>query len=130
MVTNLLDAEIFNNESEHDGSPLVLPEARSGGALVVAINVEEFPKELVGKDSRPEKSINSATNSRVEPSVADAVGEDIFEDEFFEDVEELNVNIFRSIEWSAEIVVADAEGNKFGVPAREDDVDHELEKIE
>ena len=53
-------------------------EARNGGTLVVAINVEAFLEELVGKDSGLQKSVNAATNFKVDPAVADAVGKILF----------------------------------------------------
>ena len=77
-VANLFDAEMVNDEGEHDGAPLVSPEARIGGALVAASNIEVFLEELVGEDSGLRKSVNAATNFRVDPAAADAVGEVIF----------------------------------------------------
>ena len=50
-VANVFNAKIVNSEGEHDETPLVSPEARSGGALVGASGVEAFLDELVGKDS-------------------------------------------------------------------------------
>ena len=56
-------------------NPLVLPEARSGGTLVLASYIEAFLEELVGENSRLQKSVNATTNFEIDPAVADAVGE-------------------------------------------------------
>ena len=77
-VANIFNAEIVNGDGEHDGAPLVLPEARSGGALAVARNVEVYLEELVAKNSGLQKSIDAATNFELDPAIADTVGEVIF----------------------------------------------------
>ena len=46
--------------------------------MIVASNVEAFLKELVGKDSGLQKAVNAAMDFRVDPAVADAVGEVVF----------------------------------------------------
>ena len=53
---------------EHDGMPLMPPETRSGGTLLVAINVEAFLEELIGEDSGLRKSVNAATKFQSRPS--------------------------------------------------------------
>ena len=77
-VTNVFNAKIVNNEGEHDGAPLVFPEARSDGTLVVASDVEAFLEELVSKDYGQQKSVNTTTNFEVDPAVTDTVGEVVF----------------------------------------------------
>ena len=37
---NIFDAKIINNKSEQNRTPLVVPEARSEGALVVVMGLE------------------------------------------------------------------------------------------
>ena len=107
----------------------MLPETRSASTLVVASDAETFLKELVGQDSGLRKSINATTNFKVDPAVANTVGEVVFCDEFFGDVGEADADIFGSIERSTEIEVADVKNDESGALAREDAVDHELDKF-
>ena len=88
-----------------------------------------FLKELVGKDSGLQKSINDATNFKVDPAILDAVGEVVFCDEFFGDIRETDANVFGTVERSTEIEVADVKGDEFGAPTREDAVDDELDEF-
>ena len=106
------------------------PETWSGGGMIVASGVQTLFEETVGKDSGLGQTINAATNFKVDPAVADALGEVIFCDEFFGNVGEADADVFGTIERSAEIEVTDVEGDEFGASTREDAVDHELDKFE
>ena len=48
VLANIFATKIVNDKSEDDGVPLVAPEARSGGTLVIAMIFEELFKEDVG----------------------------------------------------------------------------------
>ena len=47
-LANVLVAKIFDDKSEDDGSPLMAPEARGDGTLVIAMLLEALLKEDVG----------------------------------------------------------------------------------
>ena len=47
--TNVLDAKVVDNEGEYNGAPLVVPQARGGVGLVIALGVEAFSEEFIGK---------------------------------------------------------------------------------
>ena len=47
-LANVLDAETVDDKSEDDGAPLVVPEARGGGTLVIAMLLEALSEEDVG----------------------------------------------------------------------------------
>ena len=85
-AADIFNSKTANNEGEHDGVSLVSQHTMSGGALVVAIGVEAFLEKLVGENSGQQKSVKAATNFKVDPAVADMVGEVIFYDKFFRDV--------------------------------------------
>ena len=44
----VFNAKVINNEGERDRSPLVKPETRCGGSLVVSGFVEAFGKDFIG----------------------------------------------------------------------------------
>ena len=48
VFTNVLDAEVVNDEEEYNRAPLVAPQARGGVGLVVALCVEAFSEEVIG----------------------------------------------------------------------------------
>ena len=77
-VANVFNAKIVDDEGEYDGAPPVSPEARSGGILLVASDIEAFLWELVNDNSRLGKSINATTNFEIESAIVDAVGENVF----------------------------------------------------
>ena len=44
-----IDIEVIDNEEKLNGEPLVTPETRSGGGLVVVVFFEVFAEEIVSK---------------------------------------------------------------------------------
>ena len=50
LCAYIFNVKIINYKGEHDGPPLMEPEAGSGFALVVAGETYTLFKELVGKD--------------------------------------------------------------------------------
>ena len=47
-LANVFDAKIVDDKSEYDRAPLVAPEARSVGTLVIAMLLEALFEEDVG----------------------------------------------------------------------------------
>ena len=45
---NIFNTKVAGDEAEEDGTPFVMPWARSGGTLVVSMFGEAFSKEVVG----------------------------------------------------------------------------------
>ena len=41
-LPDVFDTKFINKQSKHNGEPLMAPQARSGGALVVAVLLETF----------------------------------------------------------------------------------------
>ena len=52
FLAHVLDAEVINDEGEHDGLPFVVPQAWRGIKLVVACIVETFFKEFCWQECR------------------------------------------------------------------------------
>ena len=47
FISDIFNAELVNNEDEHDWPPHVLPEAWSGGSLEVFFLVQSGVKEII-----------------------------------------------------------------------------------
>ena len=100
----------------------VSPDARSGGSLVVACDVEMFFEKFVGEYSGLRESIYATSDFEVDPTVVNAGGKVVFFDEFVGDVGELDFDVFITFEWSLEVEVAAVKGGKLGAGAGEDAV--------
>ena len=102
---HVLKAKIIDNEDEHDGSPLVPPEAWCCGTLVVAMWDESFGEEVVGKFACLFESIDALVDLKVYPPMMGKGVEVIFGNKLVRDDGELYLNILRAVEWGAEIEV-------------------------
>ena len=47
LLTYIFYSKIMHNKGEHDGSPFVLPKARSVDALIISVWGKPFPEEFV-----------------------------------------------------------------------------------
>ena len=78
----VLDAEVVNDEDKDNPAPLVLPQARCGVALIVAVFVQPLGEEVIGEFARLFKAINALGNFEVDPAMVCEGGEIVFIDEF------------------------------------------------
>ena len=60
------------------------------------------------------ESINASSDFKVDPAVADTVGEVVLGDEFVRNVSDLDFTVFVTFERSLEVEIADVEGGKPG----------------
>ena len=82
-LPNIFDTKVIDKQAKNNGAPLVLPQARSGGALVVAVFLETFFEENVGQEPRLWETINTVVNLEVNPAIGmDVVHEAVLVDEF------------------------------------------------
>ena len=51
FVSGVLNPNVVHNKSEDDWLPLVLPKAKCGGALVIAMAKESLGEEVIGQFS-------------------------------------------------------------------------------
>ena len=82
VVTDIFDAEVTDNEDREDGAPLVVPNARSGGYVIVASHVELSLEEFVGKDSRLWETVDAFSNLEIDSTIMNVVEEIVFLDKF------------------------------------------------
>jgi hypothetical protein len=71
MFSNVLDAEVVNDEGEQDGTPFVAPEALWVLASVISMWCEAFRKEIVGNDTSLWESIHAAGDADVDIAFLD-----------------------------------------------------------
>ena len=97
-LTDILDTKVINKQAKHNGAPLMAPQARSGGALVVAVLFETFFEENVGHGPRLWETINSVANFEVNPAIGmDVVHESVLVDEFCWYVAQFDADVLRSV---------------------------------
>ena len=82
-LPKIFNTKVINEQEKHNGSPLVAPQARSGGALVVAMLIETFFEDNVGQGPRLWETIDAVADLKVNPAIGvDVVLEAVFVDKF------------------------------------------------
>jgi hypothetical protein len=66
---NILDPKVINNETELDGMPFVVPEARGGFGFVISFSKKVGLEEIIGKNAGLGKAITAQANFKVNPFV-------------------------------------------------------------
>ena len=66
LFTNVFDAKVINHKGELNGAPFVGPQPRDQLALVVAMGIEGFFKEFIGKEPRLQKSVHAESNEDID----------------------------------------------------------------
>jgi hypothetical protein len=92
-ITNLLNGKVVNNECKHDRAPLVMPETRGGGCLVVVKFGKAVSEEDVRKDACLGETVNAMAHFKVDPGVTGKLVELVFVNEFLENVSMLDADV-------------------------------------
>ena len=66
---DIFDAKIISNQAKHNRMPLVAPEAKSGGALLLVMGLEAFLEQIVGEGAQLGKAIDSVADIKINPAV-------------------------------------------------------------
>ena len=117
------------HKAEHDGSPLVMPQAWCGCSLAVAGSIEAFGKKVIGEFARLGEAIDALAYLKVDPTIMHKVLEVVFLDELLGNVVESYPRVLELLERSVEVEVLDVKSGKPGARLREDTVDEELDKF-
>ena len=67
--TNVLNSEVIDNEGKYNGLPLVKPDAKFCGNLVVAGFMEACDEEVVGKLVSLGKAVDTFANFEIDPAI-------------------------------------------------------------
>ncbi len=76
------------------------------------------------------EAVHAASHFKVDPAVVDKFFECVFLDEFFGDVGDFDVDIFRSVQGGVEVEIFEIEGCKASPALGEYTVDEEFDKFE
>ena len=86
-AVNILDAKVVHNKDKDDGPPLVTPQARGSGTLVIAMGRESFGEEVIGQFASLLEAIDAFRDLEVDPVVEGILREIVLTDEFLWDVQ-------------------------------------------
>ncbi len=92
-IANVLNSKVVNNECKHDGVPLVTPETRGGGCLIVVKFGKAVLEEVVCKDACLGETLHATAHFKVDPGVAGKLLELVFVNEFMGDLSKLGAEV-------------------------------------
>ena len=69
LLTNILYSKIIHNERETDRPPFMCPQTRCNLALMVAMGIEAYFKECLGKDSTLGNPVHYALDGDINESI-------------------------------------------------------------
>ncbi len=110
-IVDILNGKVVNNEGKHDGVPLVTPETRGGGCLLVVV---EFGKavldKVISKDACLGETIHATAHFEVDPRVTCKLVELVLNNEFLGDISKLDADVLWPVERGVEIEVLEVHG--------------------
>ena len=130
MITNIFDTEVIDDEDELNRAPLVTPDTRSGGSLIVVMFIEAFVEEIVGKFSGLREAVDIFAYFEVNPTITNVFGEDVFINKFLGNVGEFDSDVLWAVERIFEVKIGDVEAGKLGAWERQDTVEYQIEKFQ
>ena len=125
----LLGAEMVNHKGEHDWSPLVDPQDRGDGALLVLVLAKALFQKLVGEAARLGKAINTIIYFEIHPSIMDELVDIVLVDEILRDVGELDLDVLGIVKRHLQVVVDDVVVDKLCSFSGEHAVEKEFAEI-
>ena len=69
VFANIFNARVIYYEIEIEGAPFVVPEARCGDSLVVAVSMEALDEEIIGELLRLWKPVDALAYLKVHPAI-------------------------------------------------------------
>ena len=125
----VLEAEVVNDEDKDEWSPIVAPESRCDGTLVVTVFGKSRGEEVIGELSGLLEAVDAFVNFEVDPTIVCVFGEVVLVDEFLWDIGESDADVFRMVERRAEIEVGDVKATHACLGGGEDIVEHEFDEF-
>ena len=130
FFVSILYSKIIYDQAEHYGSPLVAPETKGCGRLVVTCFLNTDVELFVGDSDRLGQAIHTLTNVKIYPSVAGVLGEVIFIGKLLGDVGKFDFDVLWAVKWGTEAKCFYIEGSVFGALSGEDAVEKDVEKLQ
>ncbi len=111
LPPNVLDAKVVDTESEQERPPIMFPKARCDIALMVAVLVEVFFKEILCKDARLWETIHSLLYFDVDCTIVGSqVNEVVGFDKIGREVTDFHAHVFRMVHWGVEVEILQVNG--------------------
>jgi hypothetical protein len=128
-ITYLFKGKVINKECKHDRAPLVTPETRGGGCLVVAGFSKAVSEEVVSKDACLEGTLHAMAHFDVDPGVMSKLVELVLVNEFLGDVSKLDADVLWLVKGGVEIEILEVHGGGPGILLGENTVDEQFYKF-
>ena len=129
-VAYIFNTKVVDDEAEEDREPFVVPNTRSGGELLVSVIGYDLFADLVVEDARLGEAVDTTVDFEVDPTISDIVKKVIFVNGVLRNVEEIDAEIFRTVQRVLEIEVRDVKGDRLGVFSGYYAVQDKLDKIQ
>ena len=97
LFSNILNAEIVDNESEADWSCSVFPETRGVDDFIVAVFGEVLFQQFVGQYTGLGEAIHGARNFHINASVFDFITEEILVNDVVREDLDWNPHVFITV---------------------------------
>ncbi len=111
LLPNVPDAKVVNTKCEQERPPVMLPKARCDIALMVAVLVEAFFKEILCKDACLWETIHALLYFDVDCTVVGSqVNEVVRFDKSGREVTDFHVHVFWLINWGVEVEILQVNG--------------------
>ncbi len=105
-LSHIFNPKIVDDEDKHDRLPLVAPEARHCGTLVIPMAGKAFGEEVVGQFAGLWQAVDAFSDFEVDPVVVVYnCRKVVLISEFCRDVSQLDVGIFWSVQRRAKVEV-------------------------
>jgi hypothetical protein len=128
-IANVLDSKVVDDECKHGGVPLVAPETRGGGCLVVVKFNKAVLEKVVGKDACLGETAHATVHFKVDPGVLGKLVELVLGIEFLGDVRKLDADILWPVKQGVEIELLEVCGGKPSITLGENTVDELFDKL-
>ncbi len=111
LPPDVLDAKVVNTESEQERPPVMFPKAQCDVALMVAVLVEAFFKEILCKDACLRDTIHALLYFDVDCSVVGSqVDEVVGFEKIGKEVADLHAHVFWPVHWGVEVEILQVNG--------------------
>jgi hypothetical protein len=111
LLPNILDAKVVDTESEQERPPVMFPKAQCDVALMVAMLVEAFFREILCKDAHLRETIHALLYFDVDCTV---VGSQVVVivgfDKIGREVADLHAHVLRLAHWGVEVEILQVDG--------------------
>jgi hypothetical protein len=111
LLPDILDAKVIDTESEQERPPVMFPKARCDVALMVAVLVEVFFREILCKDARLRETVHALLYFDVDCTV---IGSQVVEivgfDKIGREVADLHAHVLWLAHWGVEVEILQVDG--------------------